>query len=119
RDRVGDLGAILDAHRLVVDALGHNLQHLRAPAAGERDAHQPVAHGFQRWRDQPLDAGGVDHWSFPWPRKAKGRAGGPPLGSEMRSSGPHPMGLFGWEYSPNSLACKDEGAISPAAGSRA
>ncbi len=65
RDRMGDLRAVLDAHRPVVDPLRHDLQHLCAPSAGHGDTHEPIAHRFERRRDQRLDAGGVDHQMMP------------------------------------------------------
>ena len=57
RDGAADLGAIIDRHRLLVDALGHDLQR-GAPPAGDGDAYHAVAHRLQRRRDHRLDLAG-------------------------------------------------------------
>ncbi len=66
RQRARKLGAIVDAHLTVADALGHDLQAFAA-IAGEAHAHDPVAEAGGRRLDQR------DNALFNWVRRAQRR----------------------------------------------
>src|SRR5262249_54751065 len=113
RNGAADLGAVLDAHRRVIAALGHDLQR-HAARADDRNAHQAIAHRVERGPDDFGDLVRIDRQPvLSYGNTNKKWAPGPTPRSDPPDFYPcRPMGLLPRIYSETRLCGKSAATLS-------